>query len=104
MSQLTKAQAKFIHFREGEGVFRSFTVAYHLDEATGQFHAGFAFCSKKDNYDRKKGAALALERLNFGLEGVTMRADHYLPISDVTFFTDARALRAFAVTWALQFA
>lgn len=102
--QLTKAQAKFIHFREGNGIIRDFTVAYHLDEATGQFFAGFAYCSKKDNYDRKLGALLSLGRLNDGMNGVLLPNEQFLPVSDVTFFTDGRALRQFAVTWALQFA
>lgn len=99
--ELTKAQAKFIHVRHGyrRAGLREFTVAYHQDEVSGQFFAAFAYCSLKDHYDRKLGSSLALERLNAGMAGDLSDHQLYLPISDVTFFTEPKALRAFAVQW-----
>ncbi len=103
---LTKDKAKFIHVRHHSAVYgvRTFTVAYHLDEATNRFYAGFAYCSLKDSYDRKKGSALALQRLNAGLEGQEISHEYFLPLSDVTLFVEPAALREFAVMWGYRFA
>lgn len=96
---------RFIHVRNPEKSlypFREFTVAYFYDQTAGQFFAGFAYCSRKDNYVRKAGAALAKARLIAGMFPETeteLDKAFYLPISDVTLFNTPAALRQFAVNW-----
>jgi hypothetical protein len=39
------------------------TIAYKLDTETGELHIGYAKCSRRDLYNKKRGRAIAEGRL-----------------------------------------
>ena len=47
---------KFVHLRAGG---MAVTVAYTLDEPTGVYTCGFAYCSKLDTFNKAKGRLIA---------------------------------------------
>ena len=56
---------RFLHLRKN-GNKGGLTIGYVLDEMAGRAVVTVAQCSRKDNYDRKKGKLICENRYEFG--------------------------------------
>jgi hypothetical protein len=84
---------------------RDFTVAYTYDEDTGVFQAAFAYCSHKDNYNRRVGRELALERLKTADVIDSTSNEFFIRIENTQrMFPDRNTALKFAINWANQYA
>lgn len=72
---------RFSHIRYNDPYAKDFTIAY--EERSSYIMASYAFCSKKDNYDKRIGRNIAEGRLKKG-DAIKVFIDEKLNLGQIS--------------------